>query len=184
MRFALLVIGLSGLAGCRCDSKPGSEVSPGVVLVDAVGQGPERVEVRRKRLDDKRGQFTVVSGSQLLFGPIDRVIGIVAAVPNRERPSHLVLEIDSGTAACRLWYRVIDLRGDKPLVTGDFGNCWRITGPPAEADGALRFQLFAERSGASVVEFSYRDGMVAEVPGSTRPAAPPVAATPGRPLKP
>ena len=72
----------------------------------------------------------------------------------------------------------------RPLVTGDFGNCWRITGPPAEADGDLRFQLFAERSGASVVEFSYRDGMVAEVPGSTRPAAPPVAATPGQPPKP
>jgi hypothetical protein len=179
MRHALLVIGLSGLAACQREAKPGTEVSPGVALIDAIGQGPGRVEVLRKRIDDRRGEFTVVSGGTMIYGPTDRVIGVVAALPSRERPSYLLLEIDYGSAACRLWYRVIDVRGDKPLVTGDFGNCWRITGPPSEVNGALRIPLFAERSGGSAVEFEYRDGAVTEVAGSTRPVASPAPAPPG-----
>jgi hypothetical protein len=184
MRRALLIIGLSGLTACQREVKPGAEVSPGVVLVDAIGQGPGRVEVLRKRIDDRRGEFTVVSGARMIYGPTDRVVGVVAAVPSRERPSYLLLEIDYGSAACRLWYRVIDLRGDRPLVTGDFGNCWRITGPPTEVNGALRVLLFAERSGGSVVEFEYRDGAVTEVAGSTRPVASPTVAAPGPPSRP
>ena len=165
-----------GLAACQREPAPGSEVSPGVVLVDVAGRGDGRVELLRKRLDDKRGEFVVVTGGRVIYGPTDRVVGLVAAVPSRERPSYLLLEIDYGAPACRLWYRVIDLRGDRPLVTGDFGNCWRITGPPSEADGGLRVQLFAERSGATVVDLAYRDGSVGQVAGSIRPATPPAAA--------
>jgi hypothetical protein len=184
MRLALLVIGLSGLAACQREAKPGTEVAPGVVLVDAIGRGPGRVEVLRKRIDDRRGEFTVVSAGTMIYGPTDRVIGLVAAVPGREHPSYLLLEIDYGSAACRLWYRVIDVRGDRPLVTEDFGNCWRITGPPTEVNGALRVELFAERSGGSVVDFVYRDGVVGEVPGSTRPVSAPAAAPPVQPPRP
>ncbi len=173
----LLIVGLLGLAACQREVKPGAEVAPGVVLVDALGAGAGRVEVLRKRIDDKRGEFTVVTGGKTVYGPTDRVIGVVAALPSRERPAWLLLEIDYGAPSCRLWYRVIDLRGDRPLVTEDFGNCWRISAPPVEADGGLRLTFFAERSGASVVDFRYRDGVAAEVPGSTRPvaAAAPVA---------
>ncbi len=182
MRRALLLLGVLLAPACQREAKPGTEVSPGVVLVDAIGHGPARVEVLRKRLDDRHGEFTVVSGGRIIYGPTDRVIGVVAALPDRERPAYLLLEIDYGSAACRLWYRVIDLRGDRPLVTGDFGNCWRVTAPPVETDGGLRIQLFAERSAASVVDFLYRDGAVAEVPGSTRPATSPApSAKPAQP---
>jgi hypothetical protein len=184
MRHSLLVVGMLGLAACQREIAPGSEVSPGVVLVDAVGRGTSRVELLRKRLDEKRGEFTVVSAGKIIYGPTDRVIGLVAVLPSRERPSYLLMEIDYGAPSCRLWYRVIDLRGDRPLVTEDFGNCWRISGPPVEADGALRVPFFAERSGASVVEFGYRDGAVGEIPGSTRPAAPPASAAPDQPARP
>jgi hypothetical protein len=184
MRIELLVLGLLGLAACQRELKPGAEVSPGVVLIDAVGHGPGRVELLRKRLDDRRGESTVTVAGRIIYGPTDRVIGVVAAVPSRERPAYLLLEVDYGAPACRLWYRVIDLRGDRPLVTEDFGNCWRLSAPPAEDDGALRLQLFAERSGGSVVDFSYRDGVVAEVPGSTRPAGQPTAGAPPAPSRP
>jgi hypothetical protein len=178
MRSALLVIGVVGMTACRGDPTPGAEVSPGVVLVEAVGRGAGRVDLLRKRLDDGRGEYAVVAGGKVIYGPTDRVVGLVATPPGRERSGYHLLEIDYGAPACRLWYRVIDLRGDRPLVSGDFGTCWRISAPPAERDGALRIQLFAERSGGSVVDFAYRDGAVAEVPASARPVAPPAPIAP------
>lgn len=184
MRRALLMVGVSGLLACQREVRPGMELSPGVVIEDVVGQGPGRVELLRKRLDDKRGEFTLTWDGKAIYGPTDRVVGLVAALPSRERPRFLLVEIDYGAPSCRLWYRIVDLRGDRPLVTEDFGNCWRIAGPPTEADGGLRLQLFAERSSGSVVDFAYRDGAVAEVPGSTRPVPPPAGGAVERPSRP
>jgi hypothetical protein len=181
MRRALLMVGLSGLLACQREVRPGMELSPGVVIEDVIGQGPGRIELLRKRLDDKRGEFTLTWGGKVIYGPTDRVVGVVAALPSRERPSHLLLEIDYGAPSCRLWYRIVDLRGDRPLVTEDFGNCWRLSGPPSEAGGAVLLPLFAERSGATLVDFAYRDGSVAEVPGSTRPAPSPAPGASGQP---
>jgi hypothetical protein len=184
MRRALLIIGLSGAVACQREVRAGMELSPGVVVQEVVGQGAGRVELLRKRLDEKRGEFTLTWGGKVIYGPTDRVVGVVAVLPSRERPSYLLLEIDYGAPSCRLWYRLVDLRGDRPLVTEDFGTCWRLSGTPFEADGALRLPLFAERSGGSLVDFAYRDGAVAEVPGSTRPSASSSPGTSGQPSRP
>jgi hypothetical protein len=171
-RVSLLLAGLVllGLPACRCGQEPGAAPPaeppyPRETLVEAYGQGPGRVELLHLQPAPRQDAFVVRQGHQVILEAPGRVIGLVAPVPSKEQPRFLLAELNHSGNKCPLWYRVIDLREGVARVSGeDFGTCWRIKGEPAELNGALRIELFADRGGGSTTSFWYKDGEVIKVP--------------------
>jgi hypothetical protein len=160
---------LLGPWGCKSKEapKPAPVVSPfpRTTVIDTFGQGPGRVELVRFQPSAWDDLFEVRQGGKVVLESPGRVIGLVAAIPSREKPRFLLAELNHSGNKCPLWYRLIDLRGEVATANrDDFGTCWRLKGEPAELDGAVRAEFFSDRSGASVTAFVIKDGVVTKAP--------------------
>jgi hypothetical protein len=174
-----------GAPACRCGGAPApapapaSPAWPRTTVIDSWGQGTHRIDLVRYQPSPRDDLFQLRHGDAVILDAPGRVIGVVAALPDRAQPRFLLAELDHGGNACPLHYRLVDLRGDLPRLGGEeFGTCWRLRGEPVEVNGAVRVELFADRAGSSSATAWITDGKAVLVPTVKAPSREPVKPSP------